>query len=288
MPGIILQSVIGGINLGVIYAFVALGFFLVASVTGLLNFAQGEFVMLGGMVMVTSLAGGVPLVPALLLGVVVAGVIGAALYTGVIGRAKGASHLTLILATIGVSMILKGLALWTWGWESRGMATFPGVRNIEFLGATIFGQTIWVLGIGLIIALALYFFFERTMLGKAFRACADEPEGASIIGISVGRMALAAFILAGLLGAVAGAVMTPLTMTSYEIGLPLSVKGLLAALVGGITNIRGAVVGGLALGMATALAAGLVSSSFADAIVLSVFLVILVFRPAGLVGGQGH
>ena len=133
----------------------------------------------------------------------------------------------------------------------------------------------------------LYFFFGRTMVGKALRACADEPLGARSVGISTDKMALLAFVMAAGLGAVAGATITPLTMTAYNVGIPLTIKGLLAALLGGLHRAEGVILGGLLVGFAEALSAGLMHSGYHDAIALGLLLAVFLARPQGLLPSRG-
>jgi len=130
----------------------------------------------------------------------------------------------------------------------------------------------------------LYLFFGYTVKGKALRACADEPLGAKTVGISTEKMALFSFVLAAGLGAVAGATITPLTMTAYNVGIPLTIKGLLAAFVGGINRAEGVILGGMVLGLAEAMSAGLMSSGYHDVLALGVLLVVFLCRPRGLLG----
>jgi branched-chain amino acid transport system permease protein len=134
----------------------------------------------------------------------------------------------------------------------------------------------------------LYYFFGHTMLGRALRACADEPLGARTVGISPERMGLLAFVIAAALGAVAGATITPLTMTAYNVGIPLTIKGLLAAFVGGMHRAEGVIVGGLLLGLTEALSAGLMPGGYHDAIALTILLIVFLVRPRGLLPAHAN
>jgi branched-chain amino acid transport system permease protein len=284
----LLQSLISGISVGSIYAIVGLGFFVVYSTARVLNFAQGEFVMLGGMLMVTFYESGVPLLPSLLLAAAVAGLGGALMHRLLIRPAGEAPIMTLILLTVGASIVIRGVALLGWGWQVKSMPTFLGSKAFQVGPATVFGQAPWVVGAAALMVLGLFLFFDRTLLGKAMRSCAEEPLGARLQGISVKGMVLLSFVLAALLAAVAGAVMTPLTTTQYDIGIPLTLKGLLAAFAGGMDRAQGVIAGGLILGLLEALVAGLVSSGMKDAIVMTIFVGILIIRPQGLVGAPSR
>lgn len=283
----VLQSLISGLTLGCIYAALGLGLFVVYGVTRVLNLAQGEFVMLGGMLTVSFCAMGVPLVGAIILAVVVTIIAGAALYLLVIRPARNASGSTLAFLTVGFAYAIEGITLLAWGWEYRSLTNFLGSSSIHLWGATIFGQAPWVVGMTVLMVVGLYFFFGRTMVGKALRACADEPLGARSVGISTEKMALLAFVMAAGLGAVAGATITPLTMTAYNVGFPLTIKGLLAALLGGLHRAEGVILGGLLVGFAEALSAGLMPTGYHDAIALGVLLAVFLARPQGLLPSRG-
>ena len=283
----VLQSLISGLTLGCIYAALGLGLFVVYGVTRVLNLAQGEFVMLGGMLTVSFSAMGVPLAGAIILAVFVTTLSGAALYLFVIRPARNASGSTLAFLTVGFAFAIEGITLLVWGWEYHSLTSFLGSSSIHLWGATIFGQAPWVVGMTVLMVVGLYYFFGHTMVGKGLRACADEPLGARSVGISVERMALLSFMLAAGLGAVAGATITPLTMTAYNVGVPLTIKGLLAAFVGGLHRAEGVIVGGLLVGLAEALSAGLMPTGYHDVIALGVLLVVFLMRPRGLLPARG-
>ena len=278
---------ISGLTLGCIYAALGLGLFVVYGVTRVLNLAQGEFVMLGGMLTVSFCAMGVPLVGAIVLAVVAAIISGAALYLLVIRPARNASGSKLAFLTVGFAYAIEGITLLAWGWEYRSLTNFLGSSSIHLWGATIFGQAPWVVGMTVLMVVGLYFFFGRTMVGKALRACADEPLGARSVGISTEKMALLAFVMAAGLGAVAGATITPLTMTAYNVGFPLTIKGLLAAFLGGMHRAEGVILGGLLVGFAEALSAGLMPTGYHDAIALGLLLAVFLARPQGLLPSRG-
>jgi branched-chain amino acid transport system permease protein len=284
----VLQSVISGLTLGCIYAALGLGLYVVYGVTRVLNLAQGEFVMLGGMITVSLCAWGLPLLPAIIVAVFVVSLTGAILYRFIIHPARHASGSTLAFLTVGFAFAVEGLTLLVWGWEYRSLTNFLGSSSIHLWGATIFGQAPWVVGMTLLMVLGLYLFFGYTMLGRALRACADEPRGAKTVGISPERMGLLAFIIAAALGAVAGATITPLTMTAYNVGMPLTIKGLLAAFVGGLHRAEGVIVGGLILGLTESLSAGLMPSGYHDAIALGLLLIVFLARPRGLLPAHAN
>ena len=284
-----LQIFFSGLNLGSIYTALGLGFFVVYSVTRVLNLAQGEFVMLGGMLTVSFYTMGIPLFASIFLAVVITGLVGAGFYRFIIYPARNASGATKVFLTLGFTFIIEGVALRVWGWEFRILPAFLDTPSIQLGGATIFGQTPWVIGITLLMVIGLFFYFGRTIQGKALRACANEPLGARLMGISIEKMSLFSFILAAGLGAVVGALITPLTMTSYSMGLPLAAKGLLAAFVGGITRAEGVILGGFIYGMIEAVTAGAIPGGYPNAIAPLILVVIFLARRRGLLvtAGQG-
>lgn len=278
----ITQLIVSGISVGAIYAIVGLGFMIVYTVTRVVNFTQGEFVMLGGMLTALLSQSGVPLPAAIILAILTTVVVGLLIHTAVVYPARKASVVTLILLTFGASVVIRGIALLIWGTNPKSFQPFSGTTPIHILQAVVAPQALWVLGVGLLLAAALYVFFEYTYPGKALRAAAVNPWAARIMGINPDKMALFAFGLAAAMGAIAGIVVTPWTTSSYSIGIPLSVKGFVAALAGGLDRIEGVVLGGFALAMFESLAAGLLSSGFKDSIALFVMMFLLFFRPGGL------
>jgi len=275
------------LNLGCIYTALGLGFFIVYNVTRVLNLAQGEFVMLGGMLTVSLYTAGTPLAAAIAISVVITSLVGAGIYRAVIYPARKAPGVTKVFLTLGCAFIIEGIALRVWGWEFRSLPAFFNTPTIKFWDATIFGQTPWVIGITLLMVIGLFLFFGRTIHGKALRACANEPLGAKTMGISIERMALFSFILAAGLGAVVGALITPLTMTSYSMGLPLTAKGLLAAFVGGITRAEGVILGGIIYGMIESITAGLIPGGYHGVIALAILIGILLIRRRGILVTAG-
>ncbi len=281
----LLQFGVSGLGTGAIYAIVGLGFMIVYSVTRVVNFAQGEFVMIGGMLTAMLYAAGVPLPLAMFISVVFAVLIGLLMQRGIIHPARNASTVTLILLTFGVSIVIRGIALLIWKTDPHSFPAFSGNKPIALGQAVMSPQSLWILGTLALLAVALYLFFDRTMPGKALKACAINPFASRLVGINVETMALVAFALAAAMGAVAGIVTTPLTTTSYDIGIPMAVKGFVAALVGGLNRIEGVLLGGITLGILESMAAGLISSGFKDAIALVILILVLLLRPGGLLGG---
>ncbi len=280
----IVQYVVTGITVGSIYALLALGFNIIYNATDIINFAQGEFVMFGGLVAVSLVQRGVPLIWAFLLSVAAVTVIGLLLEVVAIHRLEGAPTLTAIIITIGASILFKGIAMFVWGKDTFALATFSSEEPIPFLGAAVNPQSLWVLGITLTVVLTLGAFFTLTITGKAMRACAINRRAASLMGIKVRWMVLFSFGLSAALGAVGGVIITPISMMEYGRGTLLAIKGFAAAVLGGLGSGLGAVAGGFVIGLLESLGAGLISSGYKDAIALLVLILVLIFRPEGLMG----
>jgi branched-chain amino acid transport system permease protein len=218
------------------------------------------------------------------LSVVLVALIGVALEQGPLRHSKNRDVLTLVMITVGASISFRGAAMLLWGKSDRIFPPLGGETPILFLKAAILPQTLWILALSLVVLGTLHLFFQRTLLGKAMRAAADNPFGASLIGISVRKLVALAFGLSGALGAMAGILITPVTSMNYDAGMMLGLKGFAAAILGGYGSTVGAVVGGLLLGVIEAFGAGFISSAYKDAIAFVILLGILFSRPAGLFG----
>jgi branched-chain amino acid transport system permease protein len=281
------QYLLTGLTVGAIYALVALGFSIIFNASHVINFAQGEFVMIGGMATVSLVAAGVPYLLAIPLAIAGAALVGLALEKFAVEPARGASVVTLIIITIGASIFLRGLATRVWDKNLHALKSFTGDSPIAIGGATILPQSIWVLGVTLAIVLALSWFFGRTLLGKAMLATSHNRLAAQLVGINVRMVLFLSFGLSAALGAVAGILIAPITTTAYDVGVMLGLKGFAAAILGGLGSGIGAVVGGLVLGIAETMSAGYLSSAYKDAIAFVIILVVLFFMPSGLLGKRG-
>lgn len=279
-----LQFVFSGITVGAIYALVALGFSIIYNASHVINFAQGEFVMMGGMATVFLSAAGLPLPAAMVAAIGLAVLAGVALEKLAVERSRGASVVTLIIITIGASIFLRGLAAVVWDRNFHSLPAFSGNQPIFIGGATIVPQTLWVLGVTLLVAVLLFLFFNRTLLGKAILAAAYNPLAAQLVGINTRFVLMLSFGLAAALGAIGGILITPIAPTYFEGGVMLGLKGFSAAIVGGLGSGPGAIVGGLIVGLAEALSAGYISSAYKDAIAFIIILLVLFFMPSGLMG----
>jgi branched-chain amino acid transport system permease protein len=280
------QYLLSGVTIGAIYALVALGFSIIFNASHVINFAQGEFVMIGGMTTVSLIGAGLPLPLAIFAAVIVAAAMGLALEKFAVEPARGSSVVTLIIITIGASIFLRGLATLVWDKKLHTLPSFSGHQPIEIAGAALLPQSLWVLGVTLAIVLLLSWFFGRTLLGKAILATSHQRLAAQLVGINVRQVVFISFGLSAALGAVAGILITPITLTAWDVGIMLGLKGFAAAVLGGLGSGPGAVLGGLVLGIAETLSAGYLSSAYKDAIAFVLMLAVLFFMPRGLLGGR--
>jgi len=282
----IAQYITTGITIGAIYAIVALGFNIIHNTTGIVNFAQCEFISLGGMFMYTLVALlKVKMIISFFISMIGVALIGAMIERGPIRHARSKEVIILIFLTIGISGILRGTAQEFWGTDNVGIPAFSGENPIHLPGgAIIVPQHIWVFAVTVLVVLVLHYFFKKTLMGKAMRATAVNRKAALLVGISVNRMILLSFAFSGALGAVAGMIIAPISTTSYDTGIMLGLKGFAAAILGGYGNFAGAILGGLILGILESLGAGLISSQYKDAIAFFVLLLVLFLKPEGILG----
>lgn len=279
------QYIASGLTVGSIYALAAIGFNLIYNGTSIINFAQGEFIMLGGLFMVTfHVFLGVPLIPAFALTVIIVAFVGCLVERLAIHPAYNSPVLNLIIITIGVSIVLKGGAMLSWGTDAVFYAPFSKGAALRLGNVSIAPQAVWVLGITVLVALLLRLFFGRTLLGIAIRGCAENKDAARSLGINVERMVLLSFAISSALGAIGGIIITPITTMSFSGGTLLGLKGFCALIVGGLGSNLGALVGGLILGVSESLAVGFISSALKDAIGFLMLIVVLLIRPTGIFG----
>lgn len=282
----LLQFFLSGITVGAVYALVALGFTIIYNASDVVNFAQGEFVMLGGMITVFISASGLPLPLAALIAIIVTAAIGVALYKLAIEPARGAPVVSLIIITIGASIFIRGVTQLVFDKQIHRFPAFSGDQPILIGGATILPQSLWVIIGALAIFFCLWLFFTRTLIGRAVLATANNRIAAQLVGINTNYVMTLSFAMSAAIGALAGVLVTPITLTSYDVGLALALKGFAAAMLGGMGNPKGALVGGLLLGILEAMTAGYISSQYKDAAAFVVIIAVLFAMPQGLFGRQ--
>lgn len=281
-----LQFLISGITVGAIYGLVALGFSIIYNASHVINFAQGEFVMIGGMATVFLSAAGLPLPLALLAAILLAAFIGVALVKLAVERVRATGVVTMIIVTIGASILLRGTASVVWDRNYHYMKPFSGSDPIALFGATVTPQSLWVLGVTAVVAIGLLLFYRHTRTGKAMLATAFNAEAAQLMGVNISAILAMSFALSAGLGALGGILITPISSTSFGVGIMLGLKGFAAAIVGGLGNSFGAFAGGLFVGIAEAMAAGYLSSAYKDAAAFVIILLVLFVRPQGLAGAR--
>ena len=280
----IAQTLLSGLTAGAIYALVALGFAIIYNASHVINFAQGEFVMIGGMATAAFFEAGLPLPLAIFFSIGTAALVGILLEKLAVEPARDAPVVTLIIITIGASILLRGLASLVWDKKIHAVPPFSGEAPLKFAGATLLPQTLWVLGATVVTVALLWWFFNRTLTGKAILAVSHNHLAAQLMGISVRRVLLVSFGLSAALGALAGVLIAPISFTTWDVGVMLGLKGFAAAILGGMGSGPGAIVGGLALGLIESLGAGYLSSAYKDVFAFVIILAALIFLPDGLAG----
>lgn len=281
-----MQYLFSGLTTGAVYALVALGFTIIYNASNIINFAQGEFLMIGGMGTVMLMQAGLPMPVAIIGAIVLSVLAGLALDKLAIERAGDADVVPLIIITIGAALFIRGLAQYAWGKQYHALPAFSGKQPLDFLGATILPQSLWVLATALALVCLLVWFFKGTLKGKAMLAVAANRDAARLVGISPKFILVLAFTLSAALSAIAGVVAAPITLTSYNIGIMFALKGFVGAVLGGMGSAVGAVVGGLALGIMEAMTAGYLSSEYKDAVPFVLVLLVLFLLPSGLFGAR--
>ena len=280
----LMQFILSGVTVGAVYALVALGFTIIYNASDVVNFAQGEFVMLGGMITVFASMAGLPLPLAALIAIAGTAVVGVLLNKLAIEPARGAPVVSLIIITIGASIFIRGVAQLVFDKQLHRFPAFSGDTPIQIMGATILPQSLWVLAGAIAVFAGLWAFFTKTLTGRAVLATSNNRLAAQLVGINTNWVMTLSFALSAAIGALAGVLVTPITNTSYDVGIALALKGFAAAMLGGMGSPIGALVGGILLGLIEALTAGYISSVYKDAAAFVVILVVLFAMPQGIFG----
>jgi branched-chain amino acid transport system permease protein len=287
VSGLVVQYLVAGLTYGTIYAIVGIGFNIIYNATGIINFAQGEFVMLGGMTAVT-LQEVLPLPAAIACAVLVTMAVGAFIEMTFIRWLSGPSVLRMIIITIGISILVREAALLLWGQQVRALPYFTGdeVSSIAFAGARVSPQVLWALGACGAMVVLVTLFFQYSMVGRQMRACASNRVGASLCGLPTRNLVTLSFVLSAGMGALAGCVVSPITYSKYDIGTGLAIKGFTVAILGGLGNSLASVVAGLVLGVLESFTVSLMPAAYKDAVSITILLAILFVRPSGLFGAK--
>ncbi len=278
-----MQYLFSGLTNGSIYAVIAVGFSMLYRSTDLINFAHGEFVMLGAMGLVTWWSGlNLPLFAAVIASVVCVAGIGLLLERFAIRAVKKPEPIVLVILTVGASIFLRGVAMIAWGKDSHSVPAFTETGPLEVLGAKFLAQTGWIVVVTVVLVVILYLFYRKTLTGKAMIATAVSRRAAWLTGIPTQTMILLAFVISTGVGGVAGVIIAPVSMCSYDMGTVLGLKGFCAAMLGGIGSLWGGLVGGILLGILESLSVGFLSSAVKDGVAFVVLLFILYVRPGGI------
>jgi branched-chain amino acid transport system permease protein len=285
---VFLQFLFSGITQGSVYALIALGFMVIYNSSEIINFAQGEFVMLGGMITVALYGAKVPLPLAILIAVMLTTLFGLLFQHLAIRPLKKAEPFSMIMVTIGASILIRGVAMLVWGKGTFSLPLFLNGPPFVIGGAVIIPHALVETAAALLLMLMLQLFFKLTLVGQAMRACAVNKTGASLCGIKPEWMVKFSFGLSAALGSIAGIIIAPTNLTSYDVGVMLGLKGFVVAIIGGLNSFVGTICGGLLLGIIEALGAGFISSQYKNAITFCLLIIILIFRPSGIFGRKKH
>jgi branched-chain amino acid transport system permease protein len=283
----LLQLLTSGSAQGLTYGLIAIGFVSVYSVSRVINIAQGQFAAVAGLLAITLCRHNVPLLAACSVAILATTALALVIERVVIAPTYGAPPVRHIVLTLGVLIALEGATLLIWGPDSAGLQPFTS-GTLSAGGVVVPAQDAWIVAVTVLVAAALWVFATRTRAGKAFRACAEQPVAARLVGISPSHVYRVGFALAGAVGAIGGLVISPVQLTSWDTGLTLGLKGFVAASLAGLVSVPGALAGGVVLGVAESLAAGYLNSGTADATAYLVLIVVLMVRPQGLVGAPGE
>jgi branched-chain amino acid transport system permease protein len=284
---LLLQSAFAGLTNGFVYALVGLGIAVVFRGTRIINAMQGEFALIGGMVSLLVLErAGVPLVAATLSGVLAGGAVGLACELLLVRptRRRGGSEESYLLLTLGIAFAISAGALYLFGRDTRLLPGIGGDASALIFDAAIRIHALWLIAIACAVMLLMWLFFTRTHIGLSMMAASIDPDGAATIGIDVPRMRTLTFLLGGLLGGLAGVLVSPLVTIHYEMGLLLTLKGFAAAILGGLANPFGALVGGVTLGLLESFAVLSVSSGYKDVVAMTILIAIMILMPNGMLG----
>ena len=281
-----LQYIFSGVTSGSVYALTAMGFTLVFNATQIINFSQGQLVMLGGMIAVGLYGAGAPLWGAFLGSVAIVVLVAVGFERIAIRPLLRKGILAQVIATVGASFVFETAAMLIWGRDAVTLPAFSGEEPLSVGGATVVPQTLWVVGLTIVIVVALQLFYRKSLFGKAVRACAVDATSARLQGSSYSRVVIFSFALTGAISAAAGVMITPISFMGFHSGSLLGMKGFAAAMLGGLGNPVGAVLGGFILGIVEALGVGVVSAGYKDAIAFVILLLVLFVRPVGLLGAK--
>ena len=280
-----IQLFLSGLATGSIYALAALGFTLLWQASGTINFAQGEFVMLPAFAMLAFMSFGAPLSLSFLLTIVVAVlVLGWLFKRGLVDPLFKFGMMPIVVATIGLSIALRNGVRAGYSAEAHPFPSLFADKLFNVAGVTVTMADLGTFGLAVAIVLATQAFISKTVTGRAMQAVAQNTESASVLGINVPRMIFYTFAINAALAVAAALLVTPTYLAKFDMGEGLGTKAFFAAIIGGFNNSRGALLGGLIVGVAENLASAYISPAYKDAVALVIFMVVILFKPQGLLG----
>ncbi len=284
-----LQVIISGMATGAIYALAALGFTLLWQASGTINFATGEFVMLPAFSMLAFMSLGVPLILGFFLTLAVATlVLGWGFKRGIVDPMRKFGVMPLVVATIGLALVMRSGAQIAFGAQALPFPNVFGYEVFDFAGVKVSASDLGTLGVAMVVVFGLQLFLQHTVTGRAMQAVAQNIESAEVLGINVGRMTFYTFAINAILASLAALLVAPLYLAKFDMGISLGLKAFLAAIIGGFNNSRGALLGGVIIGVSENLAGTYVSSAYRDGVALALFLLVILFKPNGLLGAPAE
>jgi branched-chain amino acid transport system permease protein len=280
-----LQLLVSGMATGAIYGLAALGFTLLWQASGTINFAQGEFVMLPAFMMLGFASFGAPLAASFVLTCVVAvALLGWAFKRGIADPLLRHGMMPIVVATIGLAIAMRNGVRAGYSAEAHPFPPLFADKLFNIAGVNLTLADVGTLALALLLVFATQAFLQKTVTGRAMQAVAQNADSATVLGIDVPRMVLYTFALNALLACAAALLITPTYLAKFDMGEPLGTKAFFAAIIGGFNNSRGALLGGLIVGVCENLAAAYVSPAYKDAVALVVFMLVILFRPQGILG----
>lgn len=280
-----MQYFLNGLPIGAIYALVALSYSLIYASSGVLNWSQGDMVMLGAYIGFTLFqVMNFGFTPTLLVSMLVVGIIGSIVQYCIVRplRERQAPPINVVIATLGVAIISRNVALAVWGPDAQNFRSPVSTDPLPLGVLSVTAQDILIVVAGIGLMLFLHFFLQRTKEGKALRAVAQDRYAAVLMGVDTGRSDAVAFASSAALGAAAGILVAPVFFVTFNMGAGIGLKGFVAAVIGGLGSIPGAIAGGFLLGILEAVAGGKISSGYRDAITFAVLILVLWLKPSGL------
>ena len=286
----LVQTLLGGLAIGCIYSLIALGISMIIRATEILHFAQGEIMMIGSMMGLSAFwLAEMPFVLVLLFGILGGGaasmLVELAIYRPL---ARRVALLNIVIATLGVSIVLQNVARLTWGSEPLRYPALFASKGLVLAGFVVSPQLVWIVILGAVIMGALMLFFHFTRLGIAMQAAAQDANAARLMGISVERTTTLTFAVSGMMAGAAGVLLGSLFFASFNMGFTTGIKAFVAATLGGLGSVPGAMVGGLLFGLIETFSGTLISTSYKDAVGMIILILILLFAPMGLFSRPGR